>query len=117
MGKHKNAAKGRATTQKGTSPTLLSHGGEAGDTGKAVHDLRDDVDLLEERISQIGGPLQDALQIDTIQLIAVHMTSNTRVSTRSPTHEDQMHYCIHFRVTLGKSEVTSPHVPMHGVVH
>ena len=43
MGQHKNAARGGTTAQKGTSPTLSSHGGEAGDTGEAGHDLRDDV--------------------------------------------------------------------------
>ena len=58
MGKHKNAAKGGANTQKGTSLTQLSHGGQAGDTGKAVHDQRDDVDSLEERLSKICTPFR-----------------------------------------------------------
>ena len=55
MGKQKKAAKGGASTQKGTSLTPLSHGGEADDTGEAVHNLRDDVDSLEERLSQMGA--------------------------------------------------------------
>ena len=50
MGKHKNASQGGADAQKSTSPTPSSHGGEATDTGDAVHNLRDGVDLLEERI-------------------------------------------------------------------
>ena len=51
MGKHKNAAKGGANAQKGASSTLLSQGGEAGDTGDALHNLRDDVASLEEGLS------------------------------------------------------------------
>ena len=43
MGKHKNAAKGGAGAQKGTSPTLSSHVGEAGDTGDTVHDVMEEV--------------------------------------------------------------------------
>ena len=56
MGKCKNATRGGADTQKGTSLTPLSHRGEAGDTGNTAHDLRDDVDLLVERIPQMGAP-------------------------------------------------------------
>ena len=51
-----NATRGGANAQTGTSPTPASHQGEAGDTGKAVHDLKDDVDLLEKRLSQMGAP-------------------------------------------------------------
>ena len=47
--------KGAANAQGGTSPTLSCHGGEAGDTGNAVHDLRDDVASLDEGLSQMGG--------------------------------------------------------------
>ena len=56
MGKHKNDAIGGADAQKGASLTPLSHRGEVGDTGEAVHDVRDDVDSLEERISYLGAP-------------------------------------------------------------
>ena len=56
MGKHKNATRGGVYAQKGTSLTPSSHRGEANDTGNAVHNLRDDIDSLEERISQIGAP-------------------------------------------------------------
>ena len=56
MGKHKNAAKVGAIAQKGVSSTMSSHGGEAGDIGSAVHDLRDDVALLEETLSKMGSP-------------------------------------------------------------
>ena len=37
-------------------PTPSSHGGEAGDTGDAVHNLRDDLASLEEVLSQMGTP-------------------------------------------------------------
>ena len=56
MGKCKNTAEGGADAQKGASPTLSYHGGEAGDTGDAVHDLRDDVALMEEGLSEMGVP-------------------------------------------------------------
>ena len=56
MGKCKNAARGGANAQEGTPPNLMSHRGKAGDTAKAVHDLRDDVDSLEERISEMSAP-------------------------------------------------------------
>ena len=55
MGKHKNTTWGRADTQKRASPTPSSHRGEAGDTGDVVQDLRNDVDLLEERMLQKGA--------------------------------------------------------------
>ena len=42
--------------RNGTSSTPLSCRGGAGDSGDAVYDLRDDVDLLEKRISQMGAP-------------------------------------------------------------
>ena len=52
MGKCKNATKGGSDTQKGISPTLSSCVGEAGDV---VWDLRDEVALLEEVLSQMGA--------------------------------------------------------------
>ena len=55
MGKHKNTTWGGTDAQKGVYPTLSSHRGEAGDTGNAVYNLKDDVDSLEERILQKGG--------------------------------------------------------------
>ena len=54
MGKHKNATKGGSDAQKGVFPTPSSHVVEAGDTGDVVHDLRDEVTLLEEALSQMG---------------------------------------------------------------
>ena len=66
MGKHKNAVKGGADAQKGVSPTPSSHWGETGDTGDAVHDLRDDVGFIGGKMIKDGCSFQDALQIDRI---------------------------------------------------
>ena len=54
MGKHKNTTKGGSDTQKGISPTPLSHVGEAGNRGDVVCDLWDEVTSLEDTLSQIG---------------------------------------------------------------
>ena len=56
MRKFKNATWGGADAKKGATPTSSSHRGEASDAGDAVHNLRDDVDSLEERILQMGTP-------------------------------------------------------------
>ena len=55
MGKCKNATKWGADTQMGISSSLSSCVGEAGDTGDVVHDLRDEVALLEDTLSQMGA--------------------------------------------------------------
>ena len=56
MGKCNNTTRGGAYAQKGTCPTPSSPRGKAGDTGDAVHDLRDDVASLGEGLSQMGTP-------------------------------------------------------------
>ena len=56
MGKCKNATKGSRGTQKGASPTLLSHGDEQGDTGNTAKDLMEEVASMEEVFSQMGAP-------------------------------------------------------------
>ena len=76
MGKCKNATPGKADVQKSAFSTPSSHRGEADDTGGKVQYLRDDVDLLEEGMSQMGASPKDALQISTFQLIAFQMISN-----------------------------------------
>ena len=55
MGKHKNATKGGAGTQKGASSTPLSHGAEVGDTGDTVQVLMEEVASLEEVLLQMGA--------------------------------------------------------------
>ena len=52
MGKCRNADKGKADAQKGISPAPSSCAGEAGDTGDAVCDLRDEVASLDDALSQ-----------------------------------------------------------------
>ena len=84
MGKHKNAAKGGTDAQKGTSYTPLSHGGEAGDTGHAVHDLRDDDGFVGGRSITNWHSFQDSLQIHMFQQTAIWIISITWALTRSP---------------------------------
>ena len=55
MGNHKTNTKGGYDAQKGISPTPSSRAGDAGNTGDVVHDLRDEVALLEEALSQMGA--------------------------------------------------------------
>ena len=52
--KCKNTTQGGADAKKSTSPTPLSHRGVAGDMANGIHNLKDDVDSLEERMSQMG---------------------------------------------------------------
>ena len=54
MEKYKNATQGGADTQMSTFPTPSSHRGEAGDTGDAVQDVRDDVDSLDGGMPWMG---------------------------------------------------------------
>ena len=77
MGQHKNAARGGTTAQKGTSPTLSSHGGEAGDTGEAGHDPRDDCGFTGGMTIPDGCSIQDALQIQAIEPITIQTISIT----------------------------------------
>ena len=51
-----NTTRGGADAQNGLSPTPSSHRGDEGDTGNAVHDVREDVASLEEGLSQMGDP-------------------------------------------------------------
>ena len=76
MGKCKNIPQGRADAQKGAFPTLSSHRGEADDTGNAVLNLRDDVDSLEERISQMGAPSKTHFRFTQSSQSTLQMISN-----------------------------------------
>ena len=58
MGKQKNAAKGGDKAPSSNSSILWSHVGEAGDSGNAVQDLRDEVASLEEALSQMSTSSQ-----------------------------------------------------------
>ena len=91
-------------------PLPSSHGGEAGDTGEAGHDLRNDVASLVEGLSWMGTKCpSDSCNAanhcpnDLCHLSISKITPPTKIR-------------IHIRVTLGEGEVTSPYLPMHGVV-
>ena len=100
MGKHKNATKGWPDAQKGISPTLLSHVGEAGDTGDVVDYLRDEVASLEDTLLQMG--ISSKMTYHLVQ----HSRSPSKWSLShehwqsNPAHEDGFHYCVQVRVTL-----------------
>ena len=112
MGKHKNAAREGANAQKGASPTLSSHGGEAGDTDKVVHDLRDDVASLEEGLSQMGTPSKIPFRFKQSSRLPSEWSLLPEHWQDHFTHEDQMCYCIHVRVTLGEGG-GNQHPPSH----
>ena len=87
---------GGADSQKGTSPTPSSYRGEAGDTGYAVHDLRDDVASLEEGLSQMGALskmlfifLQSSQSPSEWSLLPEHQQDH-------PTHKDLMQPTLTF---------------------
>ena len=66
MGKCKNTTRGGPDAQKGASPIPSPYRSEASDTGNAVHNLRDDVDLLEVRMSQMGIFSKMPLRLDVL---------------------------------------------------
>ena len=100
MGKCKNATKGGSDAQKGTSPTPLSHAGEASNTGDVVCDLRDEVASLEEALLQMGSyskcpsTLHDTADChlnDLYHLSVNKVTQYMKIRCAS---------CLHDRVTL-----------------
>ena len=111
MGKHKNTTRGGADAQKGTISTPLSHRGEAGDTGNVVYNLRDDLDSLEERISQMGAPSKMPFRFAQSSQLPLEWSLIPECQQDHPAHEDHTCYCIHVRVTLREGAwpaLTSP---------
>ena len=102
MGKHKNAARGEANAQKVTSPTLSSHGGEAGHGEETGHDLRDNVASLEEQLSQMGAPSRMPFRFMQSSQLPSKWSLSPEHQQDHPAHEDQTCYCIHVRLTLGE---------------
>ena len=96
MGKQKNIARGGANAQKGASPTLLSHGGETGDTGEAVHNLRDDVAWLEEGLSQMGTPSK----------MPFRFTQSSQLSSKQPLSPE--HWQDHPHTKIGHATASTP---------
>ena len=94
MGKHKNATKAGGGVQRDPFPTPLSKGGEPEDT---VHDL------IEEVSSQMGtSPKAPFTFMQSSRLPSIHSLSPEGRWACSMTPDNQMHYCIHIRVTLGQ---------------
>ena len=105
MWKCKNATRGGADAQKGTSPTPSSHRDEAGD---AVHNLRDDVVSLDEGLSQMGAPSKTPFRCPQSSQLLWEWSLMPECWQDHPTHKDQMCYCIHIRVTLGEGGGDEP---------
>ena len=108
MGKCRNATKGGSDAQKGISPTPSSCVGKAGYTGDVICDLRDEVALLEEALSQMGASfkmpfyfVQHGGSPPKWSLMPEHQQSNL-------TQGDWTCYCIWVRVTLGEGQGDQP---------
>ena len=97
-------------------PLPSSHGGEAGGTGDAVNNLRDDVVSLEKELSPMGAPSNTSFRFMQSSRLPSEQSLLPEHQQDHPAHKDWMHYCIHIRMTLGESQTTSTHLPMHGVV-
>ena len=103
MGKCKNAARGGANTQKGTSPTPSSHRGEERSHRQCSSWSEGWCGFIGGRTLTDGCSIQDALQIHAIQLIAIWMISIIWALTRSPcTQKSETCYYIHLGLTLGE---------------
>ena len=108
MGKHKNATKGGSDTQKGIFPTPSSHVGEVGDTGDAVHDLRDEMALLEDALLQMGTSSKMPFYFAQCGRSPSERSLSPEHQQSNPAHVDQMCYCIQVRVTLGEGGGDQP---------
>ena len=98
MGKHRNTTKAGRGTQKNTSPTLSSCGGKPCDTAQ---DLMEEAALMEEVLLQMStSPKMPFRFTQTSRLPSVCSLLIEHQWACSTTPNDQMHYCIHVRVTL-----------------
>ena len=110
MGKCKNPTKKGSNAQKCISLTPSSHldeAGDTGDTGHVVYDLRDEVALLEEALSQMGASPKMPFHFAQCGRLPSEPSLWPEHQQSNPVPEDQMHYCIQVRVTLGEAP-TSP---------
>ena len=108
MGKCRNTTKGGADAPKGTSLTLSSNAGEAGDTGDVVYNLRDEVASLEEALSQMGSSSKTPFCFMWCSRLLSELSLSLEHWHSNPAYEDQMHYCVHVRVTLGEGRGDQP---------
>ena len=104
MGHHRNAAKSGGGT-KGCFPHSV-HGGELGDTAQ---DHIEEAALMEEELSQMGvSPRMPFRFTQLSRSPFVHSLSLACWWAHSTTPDDQMHYCIHSRVTLEEGRGDQP---------
>ena len=108
MGKHKGTAWGGADAQKSASPSPSPHRGEASDTGNAVLDLRDDVDLLEERMSWMAASSKMPFRFMQSSHSPSEWSLTPDCQQDNPTLEEQTWFCIHVRVMLGEGGGDQP---------
>ena len=114
MGKCRNTAK--SDGGKDTSPTPSSHGGEPCDTAQ---DQIEEVASMEEVLSQMGtSPKMPFRFIQLSRLPSVCSQLPELPQTHSLTPDDQMHYCIHIRVTLeeGRGYLPQPSHTWNGLL-
>ena len=94
MGKHRNATKGGSDAQKGISLTPSPHAGEASNMGDVVSDLRDEVALLEEALSQMGASSKMPYHFVQHSGLLSEQSSSPEHQQSNPAQEDQTCYCI-----------------------
>ena len=102
MRKWKNATKEGSDAQKGISPTPSSCAGKAGDTGDVVHDLMDEVASWEDTLSQMGSSSKMAFHFAWCGGLPSEWSLSPEHWQSNPAHENQMHYYVQVRVTLGE---------------
>ena len=71
-------------------------------------DMRNDVVLLEEGLSQMGAPSKMSFRFMQSSWLPSEWSLLPEHWQDQPTHEYWMHYCIHVRVTLGEGEGNQP---------
>ena len=108
MGKHKNATKGESDTQKVISPTPLAYVAEAGDTGDVVCDLRDEVALMEDSLSQMGTSSKMPFLSVQCNRLPSEWSLSPEHWQSNPAHEDRMLYCVPVRLTSGEGRGDQP---------
>ena len=111
MGRQKNTAKGWEKAPSSHSPTPSSHVGVARDPRDAVQGLRDEVASLEEALSQMGTSSQMPFQFTQCGGSPLEWSLLLEHWAYPSANEDQMHYCVQIRVTLGEGRGDQPPPP------
>ena len=111
MRKWRDATKEGADAQKGVSPTLSSHAGEADNKGDVVWNLRDERALLEDALSQMGTSSKMPFHFMWHSRSPSEWSLSPKHWQSNPAHEDLMCYCIQVRVTIGEGGGDQPPPP------